>query len=110
MIYLWQRYIFKECFKLFISLLAGFYFLYVAIDFSLHMHELSQNISILKIIQYYLYQFVKRADILLPVALLISTIKVLCRLNLRKELLGFQAGGIRAKKLLQPLFLKPCEL
>lgn len=103
---IWERYILRELFKLFALFLFGFYFLYVVIDYSAHMQDLAlgSKLSLLKIIQYYLLQFVKRMDILLPLALLISSIKVLCQLNQNKELLAFQSAGLKLKKLASPLF------
>jgi len=104
---IWERYIFQEIFKLFLSFLVGFYLLYVLIDYSTHMQEFATStaLPIGKIILYYLFQFIKRADILLPLALLLATIKVLCQLNTHKELLAFQSAGLKAKKLLRPLFV-----
>ncbi|NGX26534.1 MAG: hypothetical protein K940chlam6_00458 [Chlamydiae bacterium] len=106
MIKIWERYILRELLKLFALFLFGFYFLYVVIDYSTHMQDftLVKNLSILKIFQYYLLQFIKRMDILLPLALLIGSIKVLCQLNLNRELLAFQSAGIRMKKLMRPFF------
>jgi lipopolysaccharide export system permease protein len=84
--------------------LFGFYFLYVVIDYSMHVQDLTlgKHLSIFKIGLYYLLQFVKRMDILLPLALLISAIKVLCSFNLQNELLALQSAGLRMKKLLTP--------
>jgi len=104
---IWERYIFREFLKVFFLFLLGFYFLYVIIDYSTHIQDFIQgkNLHLWKIFQYYLFQFVKRADILLPLALLVGTIKVLCQLNLHKELVAFQSAGIRLRKLLRPFFI-----
>ncbi|NGX37159.1 MAG: hypothetical protein K1000chlam2_00312 [Chlamydiae bacterium] len=106
MIKIWERYIFREFIKLFALFLFGFYFLYIVIDYSTHMQDFFQGKSLpfWKIIQYYTLQFVKRADILLPLAILIAAIKTLCQLNHNRELIAFQSAGIRLKKLLRPLF------
>lgn len=64
-----------------------------------------KNLPILKIFQYYLLQFIKRADILLPLALLLGTIKVLSQFNIHKELVAFQSAGIKLKKLIRPLLM-----
>ncbi len=102
---IWKRYIVKEFMKLFLFFLFSFYFLYVVIDYSTHVQEFvhGKNLPFWKILQYYSLQFIKRADILFPLGLLLGTIKVLCQLNTNKELLAFQSAGIRMKKLLTPL-------
>lgn len=104
---LWERYLFFEFIKTFVFFLASLFFLLVVIDFSTHMQDFVQQAAVpwLQIAFYYLCQFIKRADILLPLALLISTMKVLCRLNIQKELLAFQSAGIQAHALLRPLFV-----
>ncbi len=102
---IWQRYFLKEFFKIFFLFLFCFYFLYIAIDYCLHIQDFVQHkeIQFSKICAYYLFQFVKRADLLLPLALLISTIKVVCSFNQCLELLAFQIGGIELKKFMRPL-------
>lgn len=103
---IWQRYIFREFFKIFSLFLFGFYLLYVVIDYSIHMQDFlhSANLSLRKIIEYYLLQFIKRTDILFPLAVLLGAIKVLCQMNNHRELVAFQSGGLKQKALLQPLF------
>ncbi|MBS0629205.1 MAG: LptF/LptG family permease [Verrucomicrobia bacterium] len=104
---IWEKYILREFLKIFALFLFGFYFLYAIIDYSTHIQEFAhgKNLPILKIFQYYFFQFVKRADILIPLAVLLGTIKVLCQLNINRELVAFQSAGIAQKKLLRPLFL-----
>lgn len=103
---IWHRYILREFLKVFILFLFGFYLLYSIIDYSTHCQDFAQskNLPIFKVVQYYLLQFIKRADILLPLAIILSSIKVLCQLNIHRELVAFQSAGIRQKKLLRPLF------
>lgn len=102
---IWQRYFLKEFFKIFSLFLFCFYFLYVAIDYCSHIQDFFQNnkVQVSKICLYYLFQFVKRADLLIPLALLVSTIKVLYSFNQHFELLAFQIGGIKLKKLMRPI-------
>ncbi|HSX03480.1 MAG TPA: LptF/LptG family permease [Rhabdochlamydiaceae bacterium] len=104
---IWQRYFLREFFKIFFLFLFCFYFLYIAIDYCLHIQDFVQHaeLQFSKICAYYLFQFVKRADLLIPLALLISTIKVLCSFNNCLELLAFQIGGIELKKFLRPLLV-----
>ncbi len=99
---IWQRYILIECLKVFVLFLGCFYFLYVLIDYSIHANMLSKApISIIAI--HYLCHFAKRADILIPFALLLSTVKVLCNMNSNNELVAMLAGGIPLKFLVRPL-------
>lgn len=104
---IWERYILKELLKFFALFLFGFYFLYIIIDYSAHMQEFvtNKNLSIFRVLQYYIMHFFKRMDILLPLALLIGSIKVMCQLNTHRELLALQSAGIKLKKLLRPFFL-----
>ncbi len=102
---IWQRYIRRETLKVFFLFLLSFYFLYVLVDYSSHMQDFMQDkkIAFGRVSRYYLYQFIKRADILLPLALLLSTIKVLCGLNSKRELVAFQSAGISWKRLVRPI-------
>ncbi len=103
---IWEKYVLREFLKVFALFLFGFYFLYAIIDYSTHIQDFvhGKNLGVFKIFQYYLFQFVKRADILIPLALLLGTIKVLCQLNIYRELVAFQSAGLAQKKLLRPLF------
>ena len=107
MIQIWQRYIFKQFIKLFAFFLIGFYLLYVIIDYTTHMQGYMQGktVPVLTVGYYYLLQFIKRADILLPLALLVATIKTLTSLNSHRELLAFQSAGLHLKKLLRPIWV-----
>ncbi|NGX46479.1 MAG: hypothetical protein K940chlam2_01670, partial [Chlamydiae bacterium] len=75
-------------------------------DYSAHMQDFVKGGSLhfSSLFLYYCFQFIKRADILLPLALMISTIRVLCSLNAHKELVAFQSAGLRWKKLLRPFY------
>ena len=53
---------------------------------------------------YYGMLFLKRCDLLLPLSLLISSVKILTSLNKRNELLAFQAAGIPVYHLIRPFF------
>lgn len=101
----WERYFFKEWLKVFLLFLGCFYFLYVLIDLSAHTKVFHQNtIRYVDILLYYLCQFTRRADILIPFALLIGVIKVLTTLNQRNELVVLVTSGIPLKRLLRPFF------
>jgi lipopolysaccharide export system permease protein len=104
---IWQRYLFKELIKVFILFLAGFFLLYAIIDYSTHMQDFikDKRIQLSDVLLYYSYQFVKRSDLLLPLALLVAAIKVLTTFNASRELVALQVSGLKTKKIFQPLFL-----
>lgn len=101
---IWERYLLKEMIKIFGLFLFGFFFLYAAIDYSMHMQDFlkDKKLQILDLCIYYGFQFIKRAPLLLPLALLISTIKVLTSLNTSRELVALQTAGLSFKKLMRP--------
>jgi lipopolysaccharide export system permease protein len=104
---IWERYFLKEILKVFALFLFGFFFLYAAIDYSLHMQDFlkDKSIQVGDLFAYYGFQFVKRAALLFPLALLIATVKVLTTLSSHRELVALQVSGLPIKKLLRPFFL-----
>ncbi|MDR3624218.1 MAG: LptF/LptG family permease [Chlamydiales bacterium] len=103
---IWQRYIFKEALKVFLFFIIGFYFLYVLIDYSVHVKNFTYaRFSILDLSYYYSSHFTKRAGIIIPFALMLATIKVLSSLNNKRELVALSAGGLSFNTILRPLFL-----
>ncbi len=103
---IWQRYLLREILKVFFLFLGCFFFLYALIDYSTHMQDFfaDKRIQITHIAVYYFFHLIKRADLLIPLALLISTLKVLFSLNVRGELIALQSSGFPRKKILQPFF------
>jgi lipopolysaccharide export system permease protein len=103
---LWERYILKEILKVFFLFLGCFFFLYALVDYSLHMQDfiVDKQIHFSHLATYYSFQFVKRADLLIPLALLIATLKVLFSMNTRGELIALQSSGLARKKILRPFF------
>lgn len=104
---IWQRYLFGEMLKVFFLFLGCFFFLYALIDYSLHIQEFisDHKIHLAHLLSYYSAQFIKRSELLIPLALLIATLKVLFSLNTRGELIALQSSGVPRKKILRPLFL-----
>ncbi|MBT3393871.1 MAG: YjgP/YjgQ family permease [Waddliaceae bacterium] len=102
---IWERYVLKEILKIFFFFLAAFYLLFIFIDYSTHTKSFFLFDTPLKeLVQYYLYQFSYRVPILIPFAIVLAVIKVLCSLNVNRELLALQAGGISIKMLMRPFF------
>jgi len=103
---IWERYLLREILKVFFLFLGCFFFLYALIDYSMHMQDfiVDKRIQIPHMVVYYFFHFIKRADLLIPLALLVSTLKVLFSLNTRGELIALQASGLPRKKILRPFF------
>lgn len=102
---IWQRYFLKELAKVFCLFLCCFYGLYVIIDYASHTSGLPghhMQVSWKDLLLYYGYIFIGRAEILIPLALLIAVVKTLCTLNVRNELIALMASGIKLKVLLRP--------
>jgi len=104
---LWERYIFWNLIKGFFFFLFSFFLLYSLIDFSTHAQSFFSKgfLDFPKFATYYGYQLVKRLELLLPLSLLISVIRVLTTLNAHKELVALQACGIPLRKIMRPFFL-----
>jgi lipopolysaccharide export system permease protein len=107
---LWQRYFFREILKVFFFFLFGFFFLYSLIEYSMHMDDFFKNhhLQVREVVLYYVNQLLKRLDFLLPMALLLSTIKVLTTLSARNEWTVLQASGLSTRKLLRPFLAVAC--
>src|SRR3990167_3035982 len=104
LIKIWERFVLKEIFKIFLIILCSFYFLFIIMDSSTHMEEIikNKNVPYSSLFFYYILLFSKLSPLLFPLALLISTVKVLCSLNKNNELVAMQAGGISLKKITMP--------
>jgi lipopolysaccharide export system permease protein len=102
---IWERYFLKEFLKVFFLFLLCFYGLYVIIDYASHTSALPHHhiqIRGLELVRYYLFIFASRAEILIPLALLIALIKTLCSLNAHGELVALMASGFKLKVLMRP--------
>lgn len=105
MVMIWERYFLKEFIKVFVLFLFCFYSLYIMIDYASHTSSLPQNTLHLKtteLFRYYLYIFASRAEILIPIALLIAFVKTVCTLNTHNELVALMASGFKLKTLMRP--------
>lgn len=103
---IWERYFLKELFKVFALFLFGFYTLYVLIDYSNHAASFKHyNFHFIDVAKYYGYEFVTRMPILVPFAIVIACVKVLCGLNTNNELVALMASGIKLKRILLPFIV-----
>jgi lipopolysaccharide export system permease protein len=107
---IWEKYFFREILKVFFFFLFSFFFLYSLIEYSMHMDDFIKNnhLQVGEVILYYVNQLLKRLDFLLPMALLLSTIKVLTTLSSRNEWTVLQASGLSTRKLLRPFLTVAC--
>lgn len=103
---IWQRYILGNLLKGFLFFLFCFFFLYSLIDFSTHAQDffVKGSLNFPKFSSFYSYQFIKRLELLLPLSLLISSIRTLTTLNANRELVALQASGLSLKKIFRPFF------
>lgn len=105
---IWERYFLKEFFKAFFFFILCFYGLYVLIDYSNHstsFHHHHSEFQWKEFAFYYFGEFVKRAEVLIPFALLITTIRILCNLNVHNELVALMSSGISLRTLMRPFLL-----
>lgn len=109
MIKLWQKYFFKEWIKVFVLFISCFYFLYVFVDYAAHAKNFGQDeVRVIDVASYYLFQFSKRAEILVPIALLLACVKVSLTSSMRNEIVAMACSGISLKKILGPFFIAAC--
>lgn len=104
---IWQRYFLKEVLKVFFFITFCFYSLYILIDYATHSSARHHHTMMgwMELIQYYANEWVLRADVLVPFALMVATIRTLCDLNIHNELVALRASGISLKKLLSPFLM-----
>lgn len=105
MIKIWERYFLNEVIKTTIFFLSCFYGLYVLIDYASHTGSFHRNQIHFKwdeVALYYVFDFIKHLDFLLPLALLIATIRTVCSLNTHNELVALMSSGISVRTLMLP--------
>lgn len=103
---IWQRYILKEVFQVLFLFLLCFYGLYMVIDYASHASTFLQHNTRFAwdtLVVYYACEFIHRADVLIPFALLVATVRTLTKLNQTNELTALRAAGIPLKTLMRPL-------
>lgn len=102
---IWERYFIQEFLRMLFLFLFCFYGLYVLIDYASHTSALTHHhihIQWNEVSRYYLYVFAARAEILVPLALLIAFVYTVCTMNAHQELVALMASGIKIKTLMRP--------
>lgn len=104
---IWEFYFLRQFIRIFLLFLCCFYGLYVLIDYASHTSTLAHKTHIpwQELIRYYLFIFASRAEILLPLALLIALVYTICTLNTHHELIAFMASGFSLRLLMKPFMM-----
>lgn len=105
---IWERYFLRQFIRMFFLFLFCFYSLYVLIDYASHTSTLANHhihIQWQEAMRYYFFVFASRAEILLPLALLIAFVHTSCTLNSQHELVAFMASGFSLKVLMRPFIM-----
>lgn len=102
----WKKHLYQELLKTFFLFLISFYLLYVLMDYSIHAQHFSNSdgFSLFALSTYYLCHFSKRLEILLPLAFLVSFLKVLMQMNQKNELIALFTSGLTKKSFLKPFY------
>lgn len=108
MFLIWERYCWRQLLVTFFGTLLGFYFLFSLIDYANQMGAFRQKgiqVTWLQWILYYLFECIHRADVLIPFAVLLSSIRTLLKMNSNNELVALKCGGIPTSRILRPFIL-----
>lgn len=102
-----HRNLVQDILKHILFFLLLFYLLYAISDYSAHIQEFfkSQSIPVNKVLLYYFHQLIKQLHLLLPLALLITSMKILIALNRNFELVALQSAGLSLQKIAAPFFM-----
>jgi lipopolysaccharide export system permease protein len=98
-----DRYFFWDTFRTFLLILCCFFALFFLIDYSSRTSGL--HLKGMELGLYYYHVFIRRFEVLIPFALLVAVIRVLCQANSRYELAALMACGISLKRALWPILL-----
>lgn len=101
----WERYFVKQTLKTFFLFIFCFYSLYVLIDYATHLNHFHSSKTVFNwkvVASYYFFDFIKHLEVLIPFALLISTVKTITTLNIHNEIVALLASGLKLKRLLRP--------
>ncbi len=93
-----------DLFKHILFFLLIFYVFIVISDYSAHIQQFVKNrhIPLHEIALYYLCQLIKQVHILLPLSLLITSMKILTSMNRNFEIVALQAACISIQKIARP--------
>lgn len=102
---IWEKYFVSQTIKSALFFLFAFYGLYALIDYASHtgtFHHHHAKLSIGEVLLFYLSEFFRRAEVLIPLALMIGSIRTLTQMNTNHELVALKAAGISTSRLMRP--------
>ena len=104
---LWERKIFFETLKITLFFLFVFFAVFMFVDFSIHSAKIFShaNAKFIDILNFYKNLFFTELNILLPLTILLASIKVLSEMNIHHELTALRMSGISSKLLSRPFLL-----
>jgi lipopolysaccharide export system permease protein len=104
---LWERTIFRTLCANFFLVLGCLFSFFIILDYTFHAQELLQGHvwRSSQLFFYYAFHFAKQADLLLPLSLLIASLKTLFSLNAQGMLVTLRASGISSHRLMRPCIL-----
>lgn len=102
----WERYFFREIAKGIFLFLAGCYLIYSLLDYSFRAKLFTEAaIPTSGLLVYYGWQFTLQLELLLPLAVMLTTIRLLSSLSIHRELTALTASGIPLRRLVRPFIL-----
>ncbi len=105
---IWEKYFITQTVKSALFFLLSFYGLYALIDYASHtgtFHHHHAKLSIGEVLLFYLSEFFRRAEVLIPLSLMIGSIRTLTQLNIFHELVALKAAGISTARLMRPFLI-----
>lgn len=104
---LYERMLLKNLINSLLLIFGAIFAIFVLLDYAIHMREMTQGkaMPLNMLFVYYSCHISKYMVHLLPISLLIASIKVLTSLNASRELIALQAGGLSLKKLAKPFLI-----
>ncbi|MDX8431462.1 MAG: LptF/LptG family permease [Candidatus Algichlamydia australiensis] len=102
-----NRHLLLDIFKHIFFFLLLFYIFLVISDYSAHIQEFFKNrhIPLQEISLYYLCQLIKQLPILIPLSLLIASMKILISMNRHFEIVALQSAGVSKRKIALPFLI-----
>ena len=101
-----HRYILGQFLRTFALCLTGLLFLFLVFDFMDRIDNiLAEDVTVLIVLQYFLYKIPMTLTLMLPVAALVSTLLTFGILSKNSEITAMRAAGVRVLWLAKPVLL-----
>lgn len=102
---IWERYFLGNLLRTTLFVIACTYGLYVLLDYASHsasFHRHQVQFQWKEVILYYICEFFNRLEVLLPLSLLLATIRTLTTMNVHNELVALMSSGVSVQRLMHP--------